>query len=301
MKLSMDEEQSILYPAPPKPWPISHPKPRRLPRREYMTAILGLNCSDGILMLSDTEETIRPMKSGVDKLERFVGPYGTAIVGGAGDGDLIDFAVQELANFFKDKINANADILSELNNFAKEFFSEVIGTYKGFPSDFIPTFEMLMAINSRSHQKTWMFHWLDNRVLLISDLIHKSIGSGIFQTRSMLRDVQFPVLWPCKSMLVHGIRIMMHAKSTVQGVGGRTEARALLSSDGATYVFGSETIRVIEELIEEIERFGNRDLYSLISDAPGISKEDIEKILRKLSVYYRSCYKRYKKIFEGQK
>jgi 20S proteasome alpha/beta subunit len=52
-----------------------------------MTAILGLNYLDGVLMMADTEETTSTAtKSECDQLYRFTFPIGTVITGGAGDG-----------------------------------------------------------------------------------------------------------------------------------------------------------------------------------------------------------------------
>ena len=66
-----------------------------------MTAILGMNYLDGVLMLADTEETTSSAtKSECDKLYRFTFPIGTVITGGAGDATLIEYANQEMHQFF---------------------------------------------------------------------------------------------------------------------------------------------------------------------------------------------------------
>ena len=74
---------------------------RRLQERKRVTAIVGFNYLDGVLMLADTEESLgEGAKSECDKLYRFSFPGGTVIAGGAGDSHLIDCANQEMQTFF---------------------------------------------------------------------------------------------------------------------------------------------------------------------------------------------------------
>ena len=187
-----------------------------------MTAILGLNCSDAVIMLADTEETIgENLKSEADKLERFKSLYGPIISGGAGDSDAIDCANHDLFLFLWDRITANSDILRELRNFPETFFFRVIRPFAGFPAIFIPSCEMLIAANSIVRKKTELFYWKETRVFQVPSPIHISIGVGSLRSHSMLRDVEFDPPWSWEAMLIHGIRIVMMTKKTVQGVGGK--------------------------------------------------------------------------------
>jgi len=79
-----------------------------------------------------------------------------------------------------------------------------------------------------------------NKVLWIAPSHHECIGSGVWQLHPMLRDFQFV---PTKeTALVCGIRMMYHAKRIIQGVGGKTEAVALMN-DGSTLHYGTANTR----------------------------------------------------------
>jgi hypothetical protein len=221
-----------------------------------MTAILGMNYLDGVLMLADTEETTSSAtKSECDKLYRFTFPIGTVITGGAGDSSLIEYANQEMHQFFArgeeqrpDSKWKPEDILAALKTFGKRFFRETIGEYKGFDASLVPSFAMLVAVNYE--KRSYLFRWEDNRVAYIPSPRHDSIGTGTIQIHPMLRDVQFAATK--ETMLFLGIRMMFHAKRIVQAVGGRTEAIAL-EHGGATHYFGLDATQKAEDLVINLE------------------------------------------------
>ena len=233
-----------------------------------MTAILGLNYLDGVLMMADTEELLGgDAKSECDKLYRFTFPIGTVITGGAGDSHFIDCANQELHQFFATGAAQTPDakataesILAGLNTFAAKFFDETTRAYSGFALETVPRIEMLIAVNC--NQQTMLFRWTHNDVLWIPPSDHTSIGSGVVQLHPMLRDVQFSASKEC--LLFHGMRMMFHAKRAVVGVGGKTEAVAL-QNDGRTHNFGSIALQKIEELVMNYEQFKTKILDANVS------------------------------------
>jgi 20S proteasome alpha/beta subunit len=234
-----------------------------------MTAILGMNYLDGVLMMADTEETTSSFtKSECDKLCRFIFPIGTVITGGAGDGHLIECANQEMHQFFAkgggqspDVKWTPEDILAALNTFAQNFFRETIGQYEGLAADLVPNFAMLVAVNYE--KRSYLFRWEGNRVVFIPSPLHASIGSGMIQLNPMLRDVQFSA--SKESMLFLGVRMMFHAKRIVQAVGGKTEAIALENA-GTTHYFGMEAAQKVEDLVINLEKFLNLFVYTSVSN-----------------------------------
>jgi hypothetical protein len=216
-----------------------------------MTAIIGFSCFDSVLMMSDTEETTSQYtKSDCDKLYRFNSPSGTVLTGGAGDGHLIDCANQELEKFFATGMPGTPDvevtpqlILDGLNIFAQKFFSETTAGYAGSGVQ-PPDFELLIAVNVLKKQ-TLLFKLRETRVLWLAPPRHECIGIGAEVVHPMLRDFQFVVTK--ETALFCGIRMMNRAKRTLQGVGGKTEAMALLHN-GATVTFGTANTALIEEL-----------------------------------------------------
>jgi 20S proteasome alpha/beta subunit len=272
-----------------------------------MTAILGMNYLDGVLMMADTEETTSmATKSEADKLYRFIFPVGTVILGGAGDAHLIECANQDLHQYFAkggmqkpDTKATPEEIHSGLNAFAQKFFKETTGQYKGLASDLVPTFEMLIAINYE--KRSYLFRWTHNRVVWIPSHQHTSIGSGMIQIHPMLRDVQFAATK--ESSLFLGVRMMFHAKRIVQAVGGKTEAIAL-QHDGATHYFGLETTKKVEDLVVNFEQFLNKFVYLAVSNvSPTVAELDknVEKGFAELSKLLHQYRKTYREILTPQK
>lgn len=243
---------------------------------ELMTAILGLNYLDGVLMMADTEETTSAAtKSECDKLYRFTFPIGTVITGGAGDSHLIDYANQQLQHYFStggpqtaDKKATPEEIWKGLRTFSQDFFKETIAPYKGLAAELVPSFEMLIAINYE--KQSYLFHWAENRVTFIPRSQHASIGSGLIQLHPMLRDVQFAATK--ETMLFLGVRMMFHAKRIVQGVGAKTEAIAL-QNDGVTTYFGLDVTKRVEDLVVNFEQFITKFVYLPVSNVSYSVKE----------------------------
>jgi hypothetical protein len=271
-----------------------------------MTAILGFNYLDGVLMMADTEETTSfATKSDTDKLYRFIFPIGTVITGGAGDAHLIECANQELHTFFAqggcqnpDTVSTPQDILDGLNQFAQKFFQETTAQYAGFNLDSVPGFDMLIAVNY--NKRSLLFRWTHNRVRWILPERHASIGSGATQIHPMLRD--FEVAATKESTLFTGLRMMYHAKRTVQGVGGRTEAVAL-QHDGKTHYFGTDNTEKVESLVVNFEQFINKFLYLMISNiSPGVAEleENFERGLTDIPAILRTYREQYREILAEQ-
>jgi hypothetical protein len=280
-----------------------------------------MNCTDGVLLLADTEETTSiGTKSEADKLYRFFfpagivaaggtdrmyrlivpagivaagGASGTVVMGGAGDSHFIEWANQELQEFLGKGFKQGENIKAKLNDFARMFFRATVGEYRGFAAEIIRDLEMEMLIAISSAGQTWLFRWQRDRVKLEPKLGHTSIGCGMIQMHPMLRELQFS--FTCEAMLFHGIRIMLQTKKTVQGVGGRTEAIALLN-DGATQFFPPRVTRLVEELVEDIEKYNIHIVNRLVCE-PMSNAEWGESALGKLPDDIRKFRDRYMKIF----
>ena len=265
-----------------------------------MTAILGFTYLDGVLMMADTEETTSSStKSECEKLFRCTFPIGTVVTGGAGDSHLIEYANQELHKFFirgggqrPERKSTPDELLEALNEFARKFFRETATPYRGFATELVPNFEMLIALNY--DKKSYLFHWVDNRVVWIRQ--HISIGTGMTQLHPMLRDFQFSATK--ETTLFMGLRMMFHAKRTVQAVGGKTEALAL-QNDGATHYFGLETTQKVENLVTNFEQFLNKFVYTLVSnistDVPEL-EENVSANLQGIPELLRQYRERYRMI-----
>jgi 20S proteasome alpha/beta subunit len=282
----------------PKPLP-PYPKIERLPRGKRVTAIIGFNYLDGVLLLADTEETLGDSaKSQCDKLYRFNFPSGTVITGGAGDSHHIDCANQDMQMFFSSRTAKTLpEVLEVLNEFAGRFFKKVILPAKDFSSGV----EMLIAVNC-DRKSSLLFSWKTNRVVWIAPPQHASIGSGMSWTHPLLRDIQFS---PSKeSALFHGLKVMYQTKRAVAGVGGKTEAVAL-QNDSRTHWFGTMATQKVEDLVVNYEEFKIKFLDGNVStiavDDPRINPElernvesnwaDLARMLKEYRESYRNILK----------
>ena len=96
-------------------------------------------------------------------------------------------------------------------------------------------------------------------------------------------------------MLLYGTRIMLQAKRMVQGVGGKTEAIAL--HDGArTHFYGSKNMRLVEELVSEIEDFNIGLAYAYVSGSMQIEENAAESVIEDVPNDFRRFRDRYRQL-----
>jgi hypothetical protein len=188
-------------------------------------------------------------------------------------------------------------ILHGLNLFAQKLFSETTVSYAAAGMNPLPEFQLLIAINILK-KHTYLFKLYRNTVLWIAPPRHECIGSGVVQVHPMLRDFQFS---PTKeTALFCGIRMMHHAKRIIQGVGGKTEALALMN-DGVTVHFGTANTALIEDLAANFEEFLGRIVYTSVSNVSReISETDAncEKAFADVPDVLKQYRDRYRELLE---
>ncbi len=270
------------------------PKPKltRLPLVKLMTAIVGLQCTDGVLLLADTEETIsQESKSECDKLSMIQCPYGRIVSGGAGTAHFIEYAEQVFEREFLTSNRGWPEVLTDANALMRRIKRDTVGSYKGFPIEMIPeSATLLTAINVSG--RTLLYRWQDNMALAINPSTHDSIGIGINQTRSLLRDIH--IRMGADAMLFYGVRVMNQAKRRVNGVGGKTEA-VVLHHDGTLGYFSTGITAQIEELVVDVDAFTNRSLLSLIVDVYS-KEEEFEHLLSQVADKIKNFRKSYREL-----
>jgi uncharacterized membrane protein YecN with MAPEG domain len=269
-------------------------KPRpamRLPKVRWMTAIVGLNCTDGVLLLADTEETIsQESKAECDKLGIFELPHGRVLLGGAGTAHFIHYAEQVIQRDFLQSARNWREIIEDVNGLYKKINKETLGFYKGFAREYIPDgIELLTAINVNG--QTVLFCWENASVVVVDARAHASIGCGIYQTHALLRDLNLRL--GADAMLFYGVRLMRQAKRGVVGVGGKIEAM-VLHHDGTVGVFSTGITSQIEDLISEVDAFTHQSFLSLISDVYS-KDEEFENLLSQVADRIRGYRQRYRK------
>jgi len=256
-----------------------------------MTAIVGLHCSDGVLLLADTEETIsQESKAECDKLAILQFLHGRMLMGGAGTAHFIEYAEQMIEREFLTIPRTWPEILADTNVLYKKINKDTLGFYKGFAREFIPDgIELLTAINSNG--QTVLFRWQDSSVVAVDPRKHDSVGCGIYQTHALLRDINLRL--GADGMLFYGVRLMRQAKRGVVGVGGKTEAM-VLHHDGTVGIFSTGITAQIEELISDVDAFTHGSFLSLIADVYS-KDEEFEHLLSQVADKIREYRKNYRR------
>jgi 20S proteasome alpha/beta subunit len=267
------------------------PFPRRLPERKRMTAIVGLQCTDGVLLLADTEETISQESKGeCDKLSVLQLPHGRVLLGGAGLSHFIEYAQQAIERDFLASSRTWPEILVDANALFRKINRDTLGFYKGFAAEFVPEgIALLTAVNSNGH--TNLCRWQNDSVVAVDPRKHDSVGCGIHQTYALLRDIN--IRMGADAMLFYGVRVMKQAKRRVNGVGGKTEA-VVLHHDGTVGYFSTGITAQIEELVLDVDSFTNGSFLSLIADVYS-KDEEFEHLLSQVTDKireYRESYRR---------
>jgi hypothetical protein len=178
-------------------------------------------------MCSDTEQSLAEIsKSQVRKVPVLVLGKATVAIGGAGDGDLIDFVTQDLTKYLLREDFDIHSIEGVLDAYAKKIFRDNILPYSGFHHSRVPDANFLIAVAVNGNSK--LFKWERNYSYAVPPMHHTSIGIGVLQSEQLLSEIQFH--YPSDWMLFFAVRMMQKVKQLVQGCGGKTEIAFLLRS-----------------------------------------------------------------------
>ncbi|HTD23306.1 MAG TPA: hypothetical protein VK738_11670 [Terriglobales bacterium] len=241
-----------------------------------MTIVAGFSCADGIMLCADTEETISDTnKSSTEKLQTVTAGNVNILLGGAGSGDLIDFVSSQIFADFASNDYMWEQIPTVLNAHAKRVFNEHIRPYRGFPPNWIPELNFLIAIQSMNRCR--LFKWTNNFVSLVSQYRHDSIGIGTVQSRVMMNEMQFSV--PSEQMVFYATRLMQKVKSQVVGCGGKTDIM-VLKNDGMRHLFSTEFIERMEKFAIDLDQYFLTGLDIHITAPPGTAAKEIEFVLK---------------------
>ena len=272
------------------PLPPRKPKITRPEKRKRVTVIAGFQCLDALLMCADSEQSIsRDSKSQTRKIESFVAGIAGVAIGGAGDGDLIEYVQHELKQRFERDNPQPDDAEAWLRAFAKDIWNTCVKPYRGFATELVPDVGFLIGLQMKGRHS--LYKWERNTVWPVPKNTHTSIGIGVIQSEPLLAELQEFHL-PAHQMLLYAVRAMLRAKQLVQGCGGKTEA-VLLLNEGLIMRPATMQIDAIEYLVEQMD-------YVLLEHCAGFiagrmrsgDQEDLNELLELLKRFKQ----RYEKI-----
>jgi hypothetical protein len=245
----------------PRPFsPYSNPP--RLHRRKRVTIIAGFQCTDGMLLCADTEQSLgNETKSQAHKIQVLHLENLKAAVGGSGDAPLCEFVTRGIFERLTHCKNNLDEIEDELKAYCRKIFTENMRVWRGFPKEFIPEVSFLIAIASSKGSR--MFKWENNLLSPLHPQQHSSIGVGVLQSETLIQDIQF--YYPSRQMLFFAVRMMQKVKQLVQGCGGKTEVVFLNQGGKLTWRPGIFKIDEIEHVSAMADEFLNYYALSFIS------------------------------------
>jgi 20S proteasome alpha/beta subunit len=223
--------------------------------RKRMTAILGFTCTDGILLLADTEASFihSGTKSECDKLQYRKANNGMMLCGAAGSGRDIDYATFQLESRMLQRTPTSGN---ELYVQIEELTRSIATSLNRYLD-----IDMLLAVRPYAFNNVSLYRWSSDLIYPITG--HACSGSGMIQLEPLLRHVDFT--GPSDTMLLYAVRLMLDAKRLVQGVGGKTEAAVLYHKEAGYRWFGSDLTQEIEHLVLDMERHNNLALMPCIA------------------------------------
>jgi hypothetical protein len=261
-----------------------------------VTIIAGFQCTDGILMCSDTERSLSAdSKSQVNKVPHFQLGKLTTAIGGSGDGPLIDYVTQDLVRHLAKESYDWKTIEAGLNSYAQETFSKHIRPYAGLPRDFIPDVSFLIAIGMEGQAR--LFKWERNFAYVVPLMRHMSIGIGVLQSEQLLSEIQF--YYPYRRMLFFAVRMMQQVKQLVQGCGGKTEAVFLATNGELVIQPGIFVIDEIEHITLMVDEFFTNHALSFIANTSSLDKKSVDDELDMLRQGIGNLREKYRECTPG--
>jgi hypothetical protein len=228
--------------------PFDHPR-RRLPERKHMTLVAGLSGFGGLVVFSDTQETVQGYaKKQMDKIDFWTsGPSGPGLLmGGAGSAIHIEKLNQWIGPTVAGNVREGRDsdfIIKHIEEAVAEFFKEHIWIR---PVNDRPELEMLLALQPNGSPAT-LFHIAEGVMTMVAGHF-KAIGIG-----SYLADFLFNKLSEFgqdeAEMIAIAAYILKEVRTNIDGC-GLEGAIWILRPDGTRDLFAKEEIDELEGFID---------------------------------------------------
>jgi hypothetical protein len=253
---------------------------------EPMTAILGLACTDGVLLLADTEASFTSgTKSECEKLQYLSVPHGSILCAASGDLRDAEYASVRLQ---REVLQSPMTCWNAIHNNLETLPLDISARHGRYLN-----VDMLIAIHPFGINSTRMFRWVSDLIYPVNADTHACAGSGMIQLDPLLRHLDFN--GPSDVMLLYGIRLMLDAKRIVQGVGGKTEAAVLYHRSPSHRWFGTILTDKIEALVLEMEQHMNRVSMPFVA-GQAESLEQIDTAFTALTSGFKDFRQRYQEI-----
>jgi len=260
---------------PPKPRPFLPPiKPRqRLPKGKCMTIAAGFPCKEGLVLCADTQEVISGyVKTDTEKMTLITDAGWTVAITGAGDGDFIEMAIQEIQLGVM-QIKPPQTLQSKIRDILLDMFTKRVQPYASFPYEDRPNAQMLIGIQSQGlvglyKSRGTLFRRIDTA---------ECVGAGIALGKSLIEQL-FRSNLSLKQASLVAIYILHQAKKWVDGCGGNSDI-ILMSKDNLKWArLPTDEVKTLET---HFDSFFEYMRPVLIAAADGtVLEPDFDRLLK---------------------
>jgi hypothetical protein len=263
-----------------------------------MTAIIGFNCVDGVVLAADTEEVYGEShdKAYAHKLFPVERDTANLCVAGAGPGYLIDYAKDQIVNVLetcKDNLEAKDELSKVLNSLYS-------GEFKNYPSENI-AIQLLVGVQLRSHSERskWgestLFECESNLVTQVPLGRGRILGSG-----ELLKETvnQFAG-WGLTASLADWVStyVTFEAKRRYGGIGGRTHT-CTIWNDGRKMVYPmGRDVQDKEAVLEGLPKVMRLLMLSL---EPSVNDSRAGDLFEAVKIWRSKARKELKNIQQGR-
>ena len=221
------------------------------PERMAVTLIVGLRCTDGVVLAADTEESTAYTRGRTRKLlTRTFANDAVVAIAGAGSGDLIDSAVEQIFEMVDTSKPKNiADLKALIRQALLRFYRQEVRNYPTRdPLDTVV--DLICAIRAPAPDKHFALYKASGPV--ISSVSGFAVlGSGAVM-RHVLEELYQPTI-----AVQRGVALVLHllslGKRYVTGVGGDSHI-VTLTADGMPVQEPIGEIRIKERYLDGFNR-----------------------------------------------
>ena len=219
-----------------------------------MTLIAAFRCYEGVVLCADSQETIDIPDRGqyrvnVNKLEKKEAGDYEVVIGGGGDGDLVDDFVDQLT----DQISGWAVDLTEekmrqeIRTFVRHYYEVDVPLSPAHPDD--KNLGFIVCVKRKSGTEIFLWRVKGLRVFPVYDKTILGWEEAIYWHEV---NRLYQPNWVSNHAMLLGLHLFAIAKATSNVISGET--KVLLVRDNGIHVIPSEDIQELEKMLNAFNR-----------------------------------------------
>ncbi len=254
-----------------------------------MTLIAGMVCTDGIVMAADSEQSGYFRKSNVPKLEscQADGLFAAAlsggsvsgcstIIGGAGNGELADYAAHKIVQHARDWTSMQ-EAESKIEEILNDIFGKRFPVYK--PED-LSEMRLLIAVKAPDLEKPKLFSSYGSTLVERQKFV---LGSGTLV--DFILDQTYDSAMTTEDGVAAALSLLQIAKKYVDGVGGDSKV-AVLRHDASVSQKPGWEIRDEEFILGQHAQIANKLMLAMMrtrTDSDAVWQANLQKFMTEIS------------------